>query len=44
VAIAEIDEHQRTEIANAMNPAQQHNVRTDVLRTERAAGVRAGEI
>jgi hypothetical protein len=43
VAIANIEEQQAAEIANSMDPAEEDDLRADVGRTERAAGVCAGE-
>ena len=43
VAIADVEEQQAAEIANPMDPAEEDDLRADVGRTERAAGVCAGE-
>jgi hypothetical protein len=41
MAIADVQEHQRSEIADAMHPAKQHDLLGDVRRTKGAARVRA---
>ena len=41
MAIADVDEHQRPEIANPMDPAEQHDVLADVGGARAAAGMRA---
>ena len=43
VAIADVDEDARAEIADAMHPAEQHDILADVLRRQLAGGVRASE-
>jgi hypothetical protein len=41
VAIAQVEEQQRAEIADAVDPSEQHDVAPDVGGRQRAAGVRA---
>ena len=43
VAIADVDEQQRTEIADAMHPPEEHGLLADIGRTKRTAGMRASE-
>ena len=43
-AIADVDEGHPAEIADAVDPAEQHHVRADVVGAERAAGVCASEV
>ena len=42
VAVAHVDEEQRTQVADAMHPAQEDDVAPDVAGTERATGVSTG--
>ena len=42
-AIADVDEGDAAEVADAMHPSQQHHVRADIVAAERAAGVRASQ-
>ena len=44
VAIADVEEQQRAEVADAVHPAEQHDLPADVLRPEGAAGVGATKI
>ena len=43
VAIAEVDEHERAEVADAVHPAEQHDILSGVGSGQRAAGVGPGE-
>ena len=43
-AIADVDEQQSAQVADAVHPPEQHDVGADVVRAERAAGVRARQI
>ena len=43
VAVAQVDEDERPEVADAVRPAEQHHVGADFGRGERPAGVRASE-
>ena len=43
-AVADVDEQQPAEVAHAMHPAEQHDVRADVVGPQRAAGVRACQV
>ena len=44
VAIPHVDEDERAEVADAVHPAEEHDVASDVPHGERAAGVRANEV
>ena len=43
VAIADVEEQQRAQIADAMHPSEQHGILPDVAGTKGAAGMRASE-
>ena len=43
VTIAHVEEQQRSHVADAMHPAQQHDVLADVGRAKRATGVSTSE-
>ena len=43
VAIADVEEQQRSEVADAMHPSEQHGILADVAGAKRAAGMRASE-
>ena len=43
VAIADVDEQQRAEVADAVHPAEQDDVRADVGGAQRAAGMSASQ-
>ena len=43
VAIADVEEQQRPEVADAMHPPEQHGILADIGRTKRATGMRASE-
>ena len=43
VAIADVEEQQRAEIADAMHPSKQHGILPDVAGTKRAAGMGSSE-
>ena len=43
VAVAHVEKQQATEITDAMHPAEEHGVSTDVRQAQRAAGVGAGK-
>ncbi len=43
IPVAEVDEDERSQVAHAVHPAEQHDVLADVLRPQGPAGVRAGQ-
>ena len=44
MTVAYVEKHERPEVAHAVHPSEEHDVRAHILARERAAGVRAREL